>query len=213
MSQAEDIHPLENALRNQAELMLPPVPAAGPAKPITRLAKTPDLPMPTPQVRPSFLPDPNPPAPTLRILPEFHTVTGPPAFELQNEQPWHRLLAYMLLRGATQKRCAEELGKTPTHITQVKKQPWFRKLMAELADNDFDVDIRSLLQSEAVAAIAVLSDLAQTAKSESVQRSAATTLLEQFLRNETPKAPKDVKSPQDELEAINNEIKAIEGRL
>lgn len=146
-------------------------------------------------------------------LPEFHSVKAPPCIEIQSEQPWHRLLAYMLLQGATTKQCADQFGKSASHISQVRKQHWFGTLLTQLANLSFDQDLVGLLHGSAVTAIETLTELAQTAESESVKRSAASTLLEQYLRNKPQAVPKETKSPRDELDELNAEIRNLEGKL
>lgn len=190
MSQA-DKHPLEAALLDRilidvVEIPVEPVPVPPPVLPeITQIQKH---------------------------LPEFHDTTKDPKYEVKNEKPWHRILAYMLLQGTSQSACADYFGKSTLHISQVKKQPWFQKLLAELADLNFQSDVLGLLQSEAITAIATLSDLAQNAESETVKRSAASTLLENFLKHKPEPKPKESKSPQQELDELNAELRALESK-
>lgn len=143
------------------------------------------------------------------ILPEFKDETAPPAYEVVNEQPWHRSCAYMMLQGHSNKECAEMFGKTQGHISQLKKQQWFKSLLAQLAEIHFDNDVAGLLENAAYDAISTLTDLAVGAKSESVRRSAASDLLDKFLKNQPVKNETPHENPAAELEQLDEEIERL----
>lgn len=133
-----------------------------------------------------------------------------PSVEILNEKPWHRQLAYALLRGATMKECAQMFDKTVAHISQVRRQPWFKKVAAEIADLDRDMDALELLKGSVVTAIETLNDLALGAKSESVRRSAASDLLDKYLKSNPEPQAAEVIDPRAEAKRLEEEIKRLE---
>lgn len=149
---------------------------------------------------------PQPKAKIASILPALRDTTAGPAYELKNEQPWHRACAYMMLQGHSNKECAAYFEKTEGHISQLKRQEWFKQLITQLSDLHFDNDIAGLLQNAAFDAISTLNDLATGAESESVRRSAASDLLDKFLKSRPPEQPKPPANPKDELNQLDEEI-------
>ena len=144
-------------------------------------------------------------------LPAFEDKRKPnPNHDPKSEQPWHRALAYMLLQGNSNKECAKYFEKTPARIYQLKKTPWFKSLLAQLADIHFENDVAGLLQNAAFDAISTLSDLALGAESESVRRSAASDLLNQHLKTSIPVAKEAAADPKQELDNLNEEIERLE---
>lgn len=132
------------------------------------------------------------------------------SYEVQNEKPWHRTLAYLLLQGQSAIEAGKALGKTPEHIRQVRKQEWFKSLLAELASIHFNNDVSGLLEGAALESITTLSQLASGAKSEAVRRAAASDLLDKYLRNKVTKTDDKPNDPKAELEALESQIKELE---
>lgn len=131
---------------------------------------------------------------------------------VKNEQPWHRLFIYALLQGATLKQCAEEFNKSREYLSALKRQPWFQKLMVEIADQKFENNITGLLSGAAVGAVETLVELAAEAESESVRRSAASDLLSSYFKHKPPDAPTTTEDPQAEAEQLDAEIALLEER-
>jgi hypothetical protein len=149
-------------------------------------------------------------------LPKVVRINTPPMhdeleapYEVQSEKPWHRVLAYMLIKGATVKDAAQELGKSVDHCRAVKKQPWFKQLTAELCKQHFNDDVTRLLEGAAVESIMTLTDLASSAESEPVRRSAASDLLNQYLRNKPVESEDPIEDPQAELDKLNRELEHL----
>ena len=134
--------------------------------------------------------------------------SGKPSYDLQKEMPWHRTLAYMLLRGDSAITAGKALSKTPEHIRQVKKQPWFKILLTELAQLNNE-DVMTLLEGSTVEAILTLTELASDAKSETVRRASASDLLDKFLKNREIGQSNVPDDPKDELDQINREIELL----
>jgi hypothetical protein len=132
---------------------------------------------------------------------------------IQNEQPWHRMAAYMLLAGRTNSEIAMAAGVVPTTVSLLRAQRWFQQLLATIANKAGD-EIIGILQSEAAASVQKLVELRDCAESERVQLSAAQTLVEQAHGKPTQKilshsSHTSYQSPKEELDEIQRELAAL----
>jgi len=132
---------------------------------------------------------------------------------VQKEKPWHRSLAYLLLQGVPQNECAKQFDCSPQMISILRRQEWFKALLVQLADLNFSGDMFGILEGAAFESITVLHDIALGGKSEQVRVSAATTLLDKFLKHQRPKETKPHDSPQAELDELDREIAALENEV
>jgi hypothetical protein len=134
--------------------------------------------------------------------------------EVKAEQPWHRTLAHLLLQGYSNKDAAELLGKSPATVALVKRQPWFRNLLAVIAAKSFKGDFLGLLEGSAVGAIATLEVLATSGKNENVRASAAGKLLDAFLKHSKPRVEEQKpKDPKQRALELDREIEEAERAL
>lgn len=78
---------------------------------------------------------------------------------LKNEQPWHRMAAYMLVAGRTNSEIALAAGVTPQTICTVRAQRWFQDLLATIS-NESGQDIQGALLSHVHTAINNIADIA-----------------------------------------------------
>jgi hypothetical protein len=132
---------------------------------------------------------------------------------VKNEQPWHRMAAYMLNAGRTNSEIAMAAGVRPDEVSLLKQQRWFQELCATIANTDGE-DLLGLLRSEAAESITTLVKLRDFADSESIQLSAARTLLEQahgkpiqkIISDVTTRRPKD---PKEEMNQLTEELAAL----
>lgn len=155
-----------------------------------------------------------PHVPIESIIPHLHDDRDPSrdgGVVIQKEQPWHRQCAYMLLQGMSNKDAAEMFGCTPATIGNLKRQPWFRSICAQLSAIHFDNDVMGLLKNAAVEAVMELSTLATGAKSETVRANAANALLDKFLKHKgSDKPPSDAKTPKEEMAELEKEIERLQ---
>lgn len=139
------------------------------------------------------------------------TVSG---YNHKQEQPWHRTLGHLLLQGYSNKDAAELLGKNPATISIVKRQPWFRGLLAAIAQRSFKGDFLGLLEGSAISAITTLETLSATAENESVRASASGKLLEAFLKHSKPREPEGKPvDPAQRAAELDREIEEAERAL
>lgn len=132
---------------------------------------------------------------------------------LRDEQPWHRMAAYMLNAGRTNSEIAMAAGVKAGEVGILRQQRWFQELCATIANNDGE-EVLGALKAEALDSIAKLSTLRDFAESEAVQLSAARTLLEQAHGKPLQKIVSDVTSrratsPREEMEQLQNELAAL----
>lgn len=133
-----------------------------------------------------------------------------------NEQPWHRMAAFMLLAGRTNSEIGLAANVEATTVSHLRSQRWFQELLAVLANEQGD-DLIGLLQSEAAASLQKLCFLRDNAESERIQLAAAQTLFEQAHGKPTQKIISAVshsvhRSPQEEMDEINQELKTLQAR-
>lgn len=149
--------------------------------------------------------------PKLRTLPPIKS-DSKPRHEVQSEQPWHRVYAYLLLQGKTVTKCAELLQRDKGHLYSIRNSTYFKELLAELAAVAGEEDVSGLLQSCATDAVLVLSELASNDETPAtVRRGAASDLLNQYLKTKAPAEPdKAFDDPKSELEQIENELKVLQ---
>ena len=126
-----------------------------------------------------------------------------------NEQPWHRQFAYKLLEGKSLTQCAKIFDKSPSYLTGLKAQHWFKELITELAEQSFENDIASLLEGEAASAILTLAELAQNGKNESIRIKSASELLDKHIKLRPPPKPPTEEDPKKAMAAIEAELKRL----
>lgn len=133
------------------------------------------------------------------------------AVGLKNEQPWHRMAAYMLNAGRSNQEIAKAAGVTPTMVSVLRSQRWFQELCAYIANTEGG-EILGLLRSEAAASIETVVQLRDTAESERVRLAAATYIVDQAHGKAVQKVlsihgnANGFASEQDELNAIQEEL-------
>jgi len=138
--------------------------------------------------------------------------------EFATEQPWHRTVAYLSVRGMTSQEIGEAVGKSPAAVQHVKKQPIFHKMCAHLIaeHNLIDDTATNLLKNASAEAALKVIDLMNNAKSGATQLKAAETLLDrvfgkatQIVEHKKTRTPVD---PQAEIAQLTAEIDSLQRR-
>lgn len=135
---------------------------------------------------------------------------------VKNEQPWHRMAAYMLLAGRTNSEIALAADVVPGTVSVLRAQRWFQELLATLA-NESGAELHGLLQAEAQDALNRIVDLAQNAESERVRLAANIQLLEQAHGKAVQKiishnTSRTYSSPEEETAALLQELDTLRSR-
>jgi hypothetical protein len=132
---------------------------------------------------------------------------------IKNEQPWHRMAAYMLLAGRTNSEVAMAASVTPQHVSQLRGQRWFQELLGTLANNEGD-EIMGVLKAEGLASVEKMVYLRDHAECERVQYAAAKDLTEMVngkavQRTLSVSAHTTFESPKEEYESLQNELEQL----
>ncbi len=130
-----------------------------------------------------------------------------------NEKPIHRVMAYMMMQGYNDGEIGKATNYSKEHVGVIRKQEWFSELIAKLSEDRFSDALDGLLEGAALEAVTELRNLATTAKSESVRKSASDSLLDRFLGKPTPRIKDLGEGSGDELndaEKLRAEIKELE---
>ncbi len=130
-----------------------------------------------------------------------------------NEQPWHRMAAFMLLNGRTNSEIALAADVAVNSVSVLRAQRWFQELLATL-ENEAGQAYTALVQSEAVAS---LQKVVEIRDSENVnartQLAAAQWIAEQANGKAVQKIESRVQhshaSPADELANIQAELQNL----
>lgn len=127
----------------------------------------------------------------------------------KKEKPVHRTIAYLLLKGNSQREVAEIVGCGEVTISKLCSAKWFKQLLATLAQLNGGSEVQALMQGAASGAALVLIEQLN-AKDEKVRQSAATQILDRSIGKPAQRIiqSKEVVpvDPRDELELLNREI-------
>ena len=131
---------------------------------------------------------------------------------LKNEQPWHRMAAYMLNAGRTNSEIAMAAGVSIIQVSQLRSQRWFQELCATIA-NENGEEILGAVKSYALDAVEEIASLMRSSESDSVKLNAARTLLEQAHGKPIQKIVSSVShssaDPKEEYEQIMAELRTL----
>jgi hypothetical protein len=135
---------------------------------------------------------------------------------IQNEQPWHRMAAFMLNAGRTNSEIALAAGKDVGAVSQLRSNRWFQELCATIANNVGE-ELVGLIQSEAQESIETIVSLRDGSESDRIRLTAAITLLEHAHGKPTQKVVTDIThrrglSPEEERRQLEDELNNIRGR-
>lgn len=133
---------------------------------------------------------------------------------LKNEQPWHRMAAFMLLAGRTNSEIGMAAQRTIGEVTHLRQQRWFQELLATLG-NEHGADLVGILQSEAQESLNKIVSLRDFSENERIQMTAAQYLFDQANGKAVQKVISSVShsvhaTPQDELAEIRQELAMLE---
>lgn len=131
---------------------------------------------------------------------------------IQNEKPWHRMAAYMMLAGRTNQEIAESAQVSKQTVQLLRNQRWFQELLAVLG-NETGQDILGAIRSHAHDAINNIAEIANADPKEVGSRTklaANVALLEHAHGKPVQKilaaTSHTVLSPQEEMASLNEEL-------
>jgi hypothetical protein len=133
-----------------------------------------------------------------------------PNLAILHEKPEHRLLVYLKAQGKSNRQCAELMGFTESWISQITRQPWFRKRLVETLSKHGGDAVEAVLKTEALASVETLIELRDNAKSDATKLAATNSLLDrifgkptQHIKTERMASPDNA---QDEMSKIDKEL-------
>jgi hypothetical protein len=111
-------------------------------------------------------------APDVQVNPDHLHGTRPPQWDLEVEQPWHRIAAYLFATGCTScKQVAEIIGDiNEKTVRNLLRQKWFQERVTKLLAENGGKDIMALLRAEQFNSLVVMIDIRDDAKNPPVVR-------------------------------------------
>lgn len=130
-----------------------------------------------------------------------------------DEQPWHRMAAFMLLAGRTNSEIAMAANVSTQCVSDLRAQRWFHELLGVLA-NETGQDIRAAVDSYAMEALEGIVDIARNGESERARLQACNILLEHSQGKPVQKilssnVTRTYASVEDEASAIDEELRLL----
>jgi len=105
-------------------------------------------------------------SPEAQVNPDQLHGTRPPQWDLQTEQPWHRIAAYLFATGCTScKQVAELIGDiNEKTVRNLLRQKWFQERVTKLLAENGGKDIMALLRAEQFNSLIVLLEMRDDTK-------------------------------------------------
>ncbi len=158
-------------------------------------------------------------APASDLSPEAQTNVGrlhgmrPPSWEVTQEQPWHRIAAYLFSTGCTScKQVAELIGDiNEKTVRNLLHQPWFQERVTKLLAENGGKDIMQLLRAEQFNSMIVMMDIRDDVKApQAVRANICKDILDRTLgkpvqRIETSESPTS-SDPVGEAKRLREEL-------
>lgn len=147
----------------------------------------------------------------VRLLHRFEKPTDVAVCGTKDEQPWHRLAAYLMVEGKTVPEVAKAAGVAESTVYKLKANRWFQQLLASIAQ-EMGQTITEKTHAEAAASLAVLVQLRDNAESERVKLAAATTIYEHSQGKPVQKVfsvTQRIEDPQTEMQRLLSELESV----
>jgi hypothetical protein len=109
----------------------------------------------------------------------------PPNIDIQHERVRHRMLAFLISTGSTQREAAKEMGYSEGWVSQICRQEWFVGLVAEEITKAGRSVVDELFRNAAPGAVLRVIDLSQNAEKDAVKLAANKEILERYLGKST----------------------------
>ena len=163
----------------------------------------------------------NSPLRNLFVDPETPTASGngffnakDPNLAILHEKPEHRLMVMMKIRGVSNNEIAEACGFTVPWVSQVLRQPWAQKFMAEEMTKAGGNAVEKLLEGAAVDSVSTLIELRDDETTpKAVRRQSAVDLLDRYMgkpMQKTENTNVNVNVDVSTVEKIDAEIAELE---
>ena len=142
----------------------------------------------------------------------------PPVWDLDHEQAWHRLAAYLFATGNTAKRVAVILQKSQPAVQNLLRQPWFQKMVTELMAQEGSKDIAKLFASQQYDSMCTLVEMRDDAEVPAAVRvSCAKDILDRAMGKPTQRVEMSHETVSDdpvaEVERLEQENRRLREEL
>jgi hypothetical protein len=144
---------------------------------------------------------------------EFMGVKAP-MWNLNKEQPWHRMAAFGFARGASIRDVASSLGKSELAVQNLLRQPWFQSEVTKIMKEYGAKDIIEIFRNEQFNSLTTLVELRDNPEVPPAARVAcARDILDRALGKPTVRvetmhmAPSE--DPVAEAEKLTQELKRL----
>lgn len=135
----------------------------------------------------------------------------------QNELPWHRMAAYMLINRRTNSEIAMAAGVEMATISHLRANRWFQELLATIA-NEQGEEVTGIIAGHAIDAVNTIADVMNDPEATRRERiTAAQILLEQaqgkpVQKNINLNENRRSRDPQEELAGILEELNSLRNK-
>jgi lambda repressor-like predicted transcriptional regulator len=149
----------------------------------------------------------------------FHNENGPNV-QIVEEKSQHQIIAYLKAQGYINREIAKATGYTEAWLSQVTRQPWFKKRVASIIAENGGDPVKAFLTGEALPSLEALAEIRDDRNLPAAARVAATNAIldrafgkpTQHIEANTTTTVKNAKNSADaieqELNSINEQLKA-----
>jgi hypothetical protein len=137
-----------------------------------------------------------------------------PMWDLNREQPWHRMAAYFFSMGDTVKSVAGKVDRSLPAVHNLLRQPWFQKMVTGLMAERGDKDITKLFHAEQFNNYSVLTELRDNPNTPALLRmKAAQDMLDRSMGRATTRVEVAHETVSDNPVEEYNRLEAENKRL
>lgn len=135
----------------------------------------------------------------------------------QKEKPVHRLMAVLAAQGLSPSEIAEHTGMKVELVRSVLREPWAKRVVAQLLMDRGRQAAETILKSAASDSVFTLIELRDTAKSEAVRKGCADSILDRYLGKPTQYVKSEkvdkIMSPREKDKELDSEIARLAGEI
>lgn len=116
----------------------------------------------------------------------------------QRERPVHRVIMFLAAQGMSNVEIAFKVGVTPTTVSRLMRQPWFKKRVVDIVNSQGLDPVKEIIRGAALDSVYKIIELRDKASSENVQMKSAFDLLDRYLGKSVQPVAEDKVSISDE---------------
>jgi predicted transcriptional regulator len=137
-----------------------------------------------------------------------------PNLAIKTESPKHRLICYLKSQGLSNHEIALKVGVTPQWVSQIVRQPWARKVIAEEMRAAGRDALTTIIEAAAEDSVYKLIEVRDDEKApKNVQLAAANSLLDRYLGKPTQKIESEVTKKSVDVDELQAELATATAEL